>query len=388
MRSQLRVTFGWLLLQTVILKVHIHCDGCKQQVKKLLQKIEGVYTVGIDAEHQKVTVSGDVDSNTLIKKLARSGKHAEVWPQKTNNNQSSKPSQQRQGGKDGSKNNKSQGGQGNQALIQGLREFKNQHNCMEPLSSDDEEFDDDFDEEEDDELGFLGEKMKQLSISKQANNAVSVAAGAKKNGGSSNNNGGGGGGGGGGGKKGGGNTNQAMGLKGPNGSEPKGSYAASDNKMVNGAPLCGGNRSAVAGPPPGLGGSHGLGLHQAQQQPGGGAIFPAGFPANGNGGGFGVSHQSPLMVNLQGQGGYQNQTPTPSAMMNLRGGINHSGNNMVMNESRYMQPQVMYNRSPQIPPYTAYYYPSPYYQSPYVSHHHHWDSGLSSDENPSSCVVM
>ncbi|RWW83578.1 hypothetical protein BHE74_00007909 [Ensete ventricosum] len=171
MRSQLRVTFGWLLLQTVILKVHIHCDGCKQQVKKLLQKIEGVYTVSIDAEHQKVTVSGDVDSNTLIKKLARSGKHAEVWPQKTNNNQSSKPSQQRQGGKDGSKNNKSQGGQGNQALIQGLREFKNQHNCMEPLSSDDEEFDDDFDEEEDDELGFLGEKMKQLSISKQANNA-------------------------------------------------------------------------------------------------------------------------------------------------------------------------------------------------------------------------
>ncbi|CAD5191559.1 unnamed protein product [Musa acuminata subsp. malaccensis] len=369
--------FKLLKIQTVILKVHIHCDGCKQQVKKLLQRIEGVYTVSIDAEHQKVTVSGDVDSNTLIKKLARSGKHAEVWPQKTNN-QSSKPNQQQQqGGKDGNKNNKGQGqgGQANQALIQGLREFKNQHNRMEPLSSDDEEFDDDFDEEEDDELGFLGEKMKQLNISKQANNAVTAAtaAGAKKNGGNNNI---------GGGKKVGGNPNQAIGLKGPNGSEPKGSYTASDNKMVNGAPLCGGNQSAVAGPPPpGLGGSHGLGLHQAQQQPG--ATFPAGFPANGNGG-FGVSHQqSPLMMNLQGQG-YQNQTP--STMMNLRG-INHSSsNNMLMNESRYMQPQVMYNRSPQIPPYTAYYYPCPYYQSPYVSHHHS-DTGLS-DENTSSCVVM
>ncbi|CAL9073043.1 unnamed protein product [Musa textilis] len=347
----MRVTFGWLLLQTVILKVHIHCDGCKQQVKKLLQRIEGVYTVSIDAEHQTVTVSGDVDSNTLIKKLARSGKHAEVWPQKTNN-QSSKPNQQRQQGKDGNKNNKGQGqgGQGNQALIQGLREFKNQHNCVEPLSSDDEEFDDDFDEEEEEELSFLGEKMKQLGVSKQASNAATAAtaAGAKKNG-SSNNNGGG--------KKVGGNSNQAVGLKIPMGQNPK----------------------ALAGPPPGLGGSHGLGLHQAQQQPG--ATFPAGFPANGNGG-FGVSHQSPPMVNLQGQG-YQNQAP--STMMNLRG-INHSSNNMLMNESRYMQPQVMYNRSPQIPPYTAYYYPCPYYQSPYVSHHHS-DTGLS-DENTSGCVVM
>ena len=39
--SFFRWLVGWLLLQTVILKVHIHCDGCKQEVKKLLQKIEG-----------------------------------------------------------------------------------------------------------------------------------------------------------------------------------------------------------------------------------------------------------------------------------------------------------------------------------------------------------
>lgn len=32
---------GLASLQTVVLKVHIHCDGCKQEVKKLLQKIEG-----------------------------------------------------------------------------------------------------------------------------------------------------------------------------------------------------------------------------------------------------------------------------------------------------------------------------------------------------------
>ncbi|KAF7808778.1 heavy metal-associated isoprenylated plant protein 37 [Senna tora] len=60
---------GSLLIETCDLKVSIHCDGCKHKVKKLLQRIEGVYQVQIDAEQQKVTVSGGVDAATLIKKL-------------------------------------------------------------------------------------------------------------------------------------------------------------------------------------------------------------------------------------------------------------------------------------------------------------------------------
>lgn len=32
--------FHW---QTCVLKVYIHCDGCKQKVKKLLRKIEGIF---------------------------------------------------------------------------------------------------------------------------------------------------------------------------------------------------------------------------------------------------------------------------------------------------------------------------------------------------------
>ncbi|KAL2530691.1 heavy metal-associated isoprenylated plant protein 33-like [Forsythia ovata] len=48
----------------------------------------GVYTTNIDAEQGKVTVSGNVDPATLIKKLAKSGKHAELWGvPKANNNQ-------------------------------------------------------------------------------------------------------------------------------------------------------------------------------------------------------------------------------------------------------------------------------------------------------------
>ncbi|CAA6654135.1 unnamed protein product [Spirodela intermedia] len=67
-----------LKIQTCILKVNIHCDGCRQKVKKLLQKIDGVYTTVIDAEKGTVTVSGDVDAATLIKKLSKAGKPAEL----------------------------------------------------------------------------------------------------------------------------------------------------------------------------------------------------------------------------------------------------------------------------------------------------------------------
>ncbi|KAI4345569.1 hypothetical protein L6164_012677 [Bauhinia variegata] len=77
-----------LKIQKCVLKVNIHCDGCKQKVKKTLQKIDGVFTTEIDADQGKVMVSGNVDPNVLIKKLAKSGKHAELWgaPKVNNNN--------------------------------------------------------------------------------------------------------------------------------------------------------------------------------------------------------------------------------------------------------------------------------------------------------------
>lgn len=80
---------NFLKIQTCVLKVNIHCDGCKTKVKKLLQKIDGVYTISIDSEQGKVTVSGSADPSTLIKKLNKAGKHAELLAPKggsSNNN--------------------------------------------------------------------------------------------------------------------------------------------------------------------------------------------------------------------------------------------------------------------------------------------------------------
>ncbi|PIN00326.1 Copper chaperone [Handroanthus impetiginosus] len=68
--------------QTWVLKVSIHCEGCKRKVKKVLLSIEGVYEINIDSKQHKVTVTGNIDAQTLIKKLVRAGKHAELWPEK------------------------------------------------------------------------------------------------------------------------------------------------------------------------------------------------------------------------------------------------------------------------------------------------------------------
>lgn len=48
----------------------------------LLPPFSGVYTTNIDPKLHKVTVTGNVDVETLIKKLTKTGKPAEMWPEK------------------------------------------------------------------------------------------------------------------------------------------------------------------------------------------------------------------------------------------------------------------------------------------------------------------
>ncbi|KAF7851389.1 hypothetical protein BT93_L4008 [Corymbia citriodora subsp. variegata] len=80
--SRLRMSIDELgqhqMIKTHLLKVHVNCLGCQRKVKKLLRKIHGVFSVHIDPEQELVTVSGTVDSDVLIEKLAGSGKHAEL----------------------------------------------------------------------------------------------------------------------------------------------------------------------------------------------------------------------------------------------------------------------------------------------------------------------
>ncbi|KAM3253804.1 hypothetical protein ACQJBY_047728 [Aegilops geniculata] len=70
---------GEAAMQTFVLRVTIHCHGCKKKVRKVLKSIEGVQDVKVDAQLHKVMVTGTVDAETLIKRLHKSGKQALPW---------------------------------------------------------------------------------------------------------------------------------------------------------------------------------------------------------------------------------------------------------------------------------------------------------------------
>ncbi|KAL4354102.1 hypothetical protein GQ457_06G020950 [Hibiscus cannabinus] len=76
-----------------VLKVSIHCEGCRRKVEKTLRKIDGVYEAYADLKQQKATVKANlhVNAETLVKKLVKKGRHAELWPEK------SEPKEKKQG---------------------------------------------------------------------------------------------------------------------------------------------------------------------------------------------------------------------------------------------------------------------------------------------------
>ncbi|XP_028790962.1 heavy metal-associated isoprenylated plant protein 37-like [Neltuma alba] len=372
--------FKLLKIQTCVLKVNIHCDGCKQKVKKLLQKIEGVYQVQLDAEHQKVTVSGSVDSATLIKKLMRAGKYAELWSQKTNQNQKQNNNSM--------KNDKNKKGQKQQGQVNNQQKFK-----FPAFSSeeDDDIYEDEDEEdcEDDDGLRFISEKANQLNLIKQQQ-AASAAKNAKRNGGAMNqaasfNNGG----------KANNNNNNANGGKKVS-FDPKAMAALKLNSNAN------------------LGGeSLSLGEPRRVTNDIGSMMSLAGFNGNNNAnnsgfGGFQVQSnpgfQGPSSGIIPNGGLLTNQQyPSSSSsplLMNVNGFSNNHPSSLMMNMKQ--QPQMMYQRAPSVPPTTGYYWNNynDYNYSPAIANYSHFElpnySGqdhyaadmFSDDNTNSSCSVM
>ncbi|KAJ4955247.1 hypothetical protein NE237_012030 [Protea cynaroides] len=67
-------------MQTVELKVRMDCEGCELKVKKTLSSLKGVKSVDINLKQQKVTVTGYVEPNKVLKKAQSTGKKTEFWP--------------------------------------------------------------------------------------------------------------------------------------------------------------------------------------------------------------------------------------------------------------------------------------------------------------------
>ncbi|GMH07762.1 hypothetical protein Nepgr_009602 [Nepenthes gracilis] len=211
-----------LKTQTYVLRVNIHCDcdGCRNKVKNLLQKIDGVFTVKIDAKQGKVTVAGNVDPATLIKKLNKSGKHAELWGGSQKNNQQLfnlgnqlKGVQIDNGGK-GGKDNKSQNQKGGgqqtqqQQKIKGAKDQKSvkfnlpQQGDYDDLSGDEfDDYDEDYEFDDDDDYDDVfghghGTQSKNIPITGNNGRGQKGQSGNDKKAGNSNGKKGGGGGGG------------------------------------------------------------------------------------------------------------------------------------------------------------------------------------------------
>ncbi|PRQ40896.1 putative heavy metal-associated domain, HMA [Rosa chinensis] len=408
--------FKLLKIQTCVLKVNIHCDGCKQKVKKLLQRIEGVYQVSIDADQQKVTISGVIDAATLIKKLVRAGKHAELWSQqKANQSQN-----QKQKNTNCIKDNKGQKQQG--GIIKGLEAFKNQQQQQKfpnfLIEEDIDDFlDDDEEEDEDDELRFLRQKVNQLrhqAIDANNNAKKGVAAAANPNNSvkiTNNHNAG---------KKGVQHPNQnVQGMKviNPGGIDPKtmaalnlgniaqlgggninlgGEVKRGNNHdlsaMMNLAGFHGNGAANAATSAAGMGGNPNVSLAalqqalQSQQAQAAGSGYQAqaasgGFPSGGYATG---QYPQTMMMNTNGYG-------HPSQMMNM--------NMQARQAMQQQQPQMMYHRSPFSPPSTTGYYhnygptpssvPYPYSAEPNYSNGDGNNAAhMFNDENTSSCSIM
>ncbi|ESW15027.1 hypothetical protein PHAVU_007G037900 [Phaseolus vulgaris] len=67
-------------MQTVEIMVKMDCDGCERRVRNSVSNISGVKEVEVSRKQSKVTVTGYVDRNKVLKKVQSTGKRAEFWP--------------------------------------------------------------------------------------------------------------------------------------------------------------------------------------------------------------------------------------------------------------------------------------------------------------------
>lgn len=62
---------GDQVLQVVVMKVAIHCQGCAGKVRKHISKMEGVTSFSIDLESKKVTVMGHVSPVGVLESISK-----------------------------------------------------------------------------------------------------------------------------------------------------------------------------------------------------------------------------------------------------------------------------------------------------------------------------
>ncbi|KAL9453365.1 hypothetical protein AB3S75_009048 [Citrus x aurantiifolia] len=66
--------------QAFEIKVKMDCDGCERRVRHAVSSMKGAKSVEVNRKQSRVTVTGHVDPNKVLKKVKSTGKRAEFWP--------------------------------------------------------------------------------------------------------------------------------------------------------------------------------------------------------------------------------------------------------------------------------------------------------------------
>ncbi|CAO1946438.1 unnamed protein product [Urochloa humidicola] len=66
-------------MAVVELKVGMHCERCIKAIKKAIKTIDDMESYQLETERNKVTVTGNVTSEEVVKALHKIGKTATCW---------------------------------------------------------------------------------------------------------------------------------------------------------------------------------------------------------------------------------------------------------------------------------------------------------------------
>ncbi|KAK6275912.1 hypothetical protein POUND7_005621 [Theobroma cacao] len=110
---------------TVVLKVHMHCEACAQEIKKRIQRMKGVESAEPDLKSSEVTVKGVFDPPKLVEYVyKRTGKHAVIVKQEPENKKEEEKAkdankEEKKGKEGGDKEKKEGGGEENKNKKEG-----------------------------------------------------------------------------------------------------------------------------------------------------------------------------------------------------------------------------------------------------------------------------
>ncbi|KAI4319018.1 hypothetical protein MLD38_032668 [Melastoma candidum] len=80
---------------TVVLKVHMHCEACSQEIKKRILRMKGVESVEPDLKRSQVSVKGVFEPAKLVEYVyKRTGKHAAIVEQEQEQEREQKQKQE------------------------------------------------------------------------------------------------------------------------------------------------------------------------------------------------------------------------------------------------------------------------------------------------------